>query len=110
MLQTADAMHALLLPPQQRLRRTGGGGRSRVGVEGGGVGGGGGGGWGGWGVMKKKKEEEDRDTRVATSPARLQVNQLPVLGDKLMKYAASNWTLVNQGVEGGKTVRDGGWG
>lgn len=35
--------------------------------------------------------------RVATSPARLQVNQLPVLGDELVKYAASNWTLVNQG-------------
>lgn len=33
-----------------------------------------------------------------TSPARLEVNQLPALGDKLLKYTASNWTLVNQEV------------
>lgn len=39
---------------------------------------------------------------VASGPARLQVHQPPALGDKLMKYAASNWTLVNHGV--------GGWG
>lgn len=45
----------------------------------------------------EKKKKEDGEMRVATSPARLQVNQLPVLGDKRMKYAASNWTLVNQG-------------
>lgn len=84
MLQTASAMHALLLPPQQRLRR--------------------GGGWGRGGQQQKKekrrrreKKKEDGEMRVATSPARLQVNQLPVLGDKRMKYAASNWTLVNQG-------------
>lgn len=42
---------------------------------------------------------------IATSPARLQVNQLPALGDKLLKYAASNWTLVNQEAGGGLGVK-----
>lgn len=69
MLQTANAMHALLLPPQQRLRR----GR-RVGKrEGRGEVG---------GVRGAKKIKTGRQRRVATSPARLQVNQPPILGDK----------------------------
>lgn len=55
-----------------------------------------------WGALKKKRENEDGEMRVvATLLARLQVNQLPTLGDKLMKYAASNWTLVNRGKGGG---------
>lgn len=58
---------------------------------------------------KKERENEDGEMRVvATLLARLQVNQLPTLGDKLMKYAASNWTLVNRGRGGG--VKWWGWG
>lgn len=58
---------------------------------------------------KKKRENEDGEMRVvATLLARLQVNQLPTLGDKLMKYGASNWTLVNRGGGGGVKWR--GWG
>lgn len=45
--------------------------------------------------------------RIATSVARLQVNQQPILGDKLMKYKALNWTLVNREGGRGKLVRMG---
>lgn len=37
----------------------------------------------------------------------LQVNQLRILSDRLMKYAASNWTLVNKRRGGGETRRMG---
>lgn len=42
----------------------------------------------------------------------LQVNQLRILSDRLMKYTASNWTLVNKRRGGGEMGRmgDGGWG
>lgn len=43
--------------------------------------------------------------RVTSSLSTLQVNQPRILSDRLMKYAASNWTLVNKRRGGG-----GGWG
>lgn len=46
--------------------------------------------------------------RVTSSLSTLQVNQPRILSDRLMKYAASNWTLVNKRRGGG--VRWGGWG
>lgn len=37
----------------------------------------------------------------------LQVNQLRILSDRLMKYTASNWTLVNKRRGGGEMGRMG---
>lgn len=44
----------------------------------------------------EKNEDAGGNTGRATSARRLQVNQTHVLGDKLLKYAASDGTLVNQ--------------
>lgn len=91
MLQTANVTQALLLPPQQRPQRLGGW-----------VGGGGGEEMGSKNINKKTLRlggEAYKST--------LQVNQLRILSDRLMKYTASNWTLVNKRRGGGEMGRMG---